>query len=361
MGATVFVIALLLMFVFVVGAVLLAIARAASENEGSQTENDTAFPRPLDLAQQTNGPTAADEYPFAVIDLETTGFDPRVDRIVEIAVVRLSETGDVWSRWSTLVNPDERSGAEHVHGLTAHDLWGAPTFAEIAEELVHQLSGAIVVAHNASFEDRFLGAEFARIGTVLQPAPALCTLALARKAFPHFPRHTMEVCCEQLDIVNADAHTAGGDADATGQLLVAALRRTTIPRFNSIPWTYEAPLESRARPRGADGELPQLPTQTTGLLPPPPTPWSVGGLAQALRKGGFIAHCPAEGSLPPTHGHLIDPKGTELYLVSWSDSDSADRQCTKIGRLLRESGYSARVNRSDGVCVYVRGWSPRAS
>lgn len=71
--------------------------------------------------------------PFAVVDVETTGFEARCrDRIVEIAIVRLAPDGTVLGEWSSLVNPERGPGATSVHALRGEDLLGAPRFANIA-------------------------------------------------------------------------------------------------------------------------------------------------------------------------------------------------------------------------------------
>ncbi|MEI6503461.1 MAG: exonuclease domain-containing protein, partial [Armatimonadota bacterium] len=72
------------------------------------------------------------EYEVAVVDVETTGFAAQhTDRIVEIAIVRLSSGGDTLDEFETLVNPQRDVGPTHIHGISAHDVLDAPTFAEI--------------------------------------------------------------------------------------------------------------------------------------------------------------------------------------------------------------------------------------
>lgn len=90
---------------------------------------------------------------FCVIDVETTGFSPRLgDRVVEVAAVRMSRNGAVLDEWSTLVNPGRDVGAIHVHGITAGEVLDAPTFREVAGDLVERLDGAVFVAHNLRFD-----------------------------------------------------------------------------------------------------------------------------------------------------------------------------------------------------------------
>ena len=83
---------------------------------------------------------------FAVIDVETTGFSPEDERIVEVGVVVLDPTGRETGAFCTLVDPGCDPGPTHIHGITAEMLAGAPTFAAIHPYLADRLSGRVVVA-----------------------------------------------------------------------------------------------------------------------------------------------------------------------------------------------------------------------
>ncbi|MBD7998219.1 exonuclease domain-containing protein [Oerskovia gallyi] len=158
---------------------------------------------------------------FAVIDLETTGFSPRQhDRIAEVAVVLTDATGRVQDEWCTLVNPERDLGPQHVHGISAADVGLAPTFAIVAPHLARLLEGRVIVAHNASFDTRFLRAEFGRVGLPvgIDPLACLCTMRLAGTFLPSAPRG-LAICCELAGVVHDGAHSALGDARATAGLL----------------------------------------------------------------------------------------------------------------------------------------------
>lgn len=164
---------------------------------------------------------------FAVVDLETTGFSPKSDRIVEVAVVHLDADGAITGRWDTLVNPERDLGAQHVHRIRAADVAHAPTFMEIAPHLLELLHGRVLVAHNASFDLRFLRAEIARAGfdAHAELPSHLCTLELARELLSGAGR-SLQDCCDAFDITITDAHRAAGDAEATAQLLRAYIQLT---------------------------------------------------------------------------------------------------------------------------------------
>lgn len=161
---------------------------------------------------------------FAVIDFETTGLFPSADRVIEVAVAHVSADGIVEGRWETLVNPERDLGRQDIHRVTATDVLSAPTFAQIAAPLAGLLEGRILVAHNASFDTRFLAAEMGRVGADF---PVLsqyaCTMNLAAKFLPGAER-TLVGCCATLGIPLTDAHAAATDVEATAALLREYLR-----------------------------------------------------------------------------------------------------------------------------------------
>ena len=133
--------------------------------------------------------------------------------------------GRVEKRWRTLVQPNRGFDNGFVHGITASDLVEAPQFEDIALRLADLLNGRVVVAHNASFEKRFLSQEFARAGLQLPEDGTwlLDTLRAAKGILPG-PSHKLAACLESIGVTNAAAHTALADADATACLLDTCCR-----------------------------------------------------------------------------------------------------------------------------------------
>jgi DNA polymerase-3 subunit epsilon len=169
-----------------------------------------------------------------VVDVETTGLDPETDRIVEVAVVRCDERGGIVSEWSSLVQPDRDPGPTGVHGITAHDLAGAPRFTELADALAAQFDGTVVAAHNLAFDARFLHGEWRRSGIERPRLPGLCTLTLSRELHPHRPDgYSLAACAAAAGIAQPDAHRALADARVTASLLAALLAELPSTRR---PW-----------------------------------------------------------------------------------------------------------------------------
>jgi DNA polymerase-3 subunit epsilon len=159
---------------------------------------------------------------FTVVDLETTGLFPQQhDRIVEMGVVFVSDTGCLEGEWSTLINPQRDVGPTEIHGVTARDVLEAPTFADVAPALLDGLRGRTLVAHNARFDLGFLEYEFERAGVRFGPArpSGLCTMEWAPR-YLHAGSRKLIDCCDAAGINLSSQHDALCDARATAELLV---------------------------------------------------------------------------------------------------------------------------------------------
>lgn len=123
---------------------------------------------------------------FAFIDTETTGIDPDVDAIVEIAVVRFRNGRP--EVFHSLVNPGFPipPTASAVHNIVDEDVQNAPTLAELAPKLKDFVSGAMRVAHNARFDALFVDPV---LGEVPDASKWLCTWRLSRHVLPAAPSH----------------------------------------------------------------------------------------------------------------------------------------------------------------------------
>ncbi|MBP2471538.1 DNA polymerase-3 subunit epsilon [Crossiella equi] len=210
---------------------------------------------------------------FAVLDVETTGFAAGRDRVIEVAVVHTDQAGVVTGQWCTLVNPRRDLGAQHVHRITAHEVRRAPRFEEIAGDLVALLRGRVLVAHNLSFDARFLAAELALAG-VLVPADlvdGVCTMNLASR-FLATPRRNLAACCAAAGIELVDAHSALADATATAGLLAHYLatgefgQHALLAAARTRSWPNVPELGTPAVGRGARGAA----ARRRRTAPPPP-------------------------------------------------------------------------------------------
>jgi len=167
---------------------------------------------------------------FAVVDVETTGF-AKTDRIVEVAVVMLSSTGELIDEWDTLVNPERDVGPTHVHRVTASMVSAAPTFAEVSATLARRLDGAVLVAHNLPFDSQMLANEYERVGGALDPGRGVCTYRLTGQ--------TLEHAADAHGITLEGHHRALADARAAARLLTVVARLASIGSV--VPAAVEVP------------------------------------------------------------------------------------------------------------------------
>ncbi|MCE9556543.1 MAG: 3'-5' exonuclease [Planctomycetes bacterium] len=164
--------------------------------------------------------------PLAVIDLESTGTDPVTDRIVEIAVLTIRPDGTEES-FETRVNPrcPIPSSATAVHGITDADVREAPTFAELAPNLVTRLADNDLAGFGiAGFDLPLLCAECVRTGVPFALAGRSVLDALA--VFRRYEARTLSAAVAfYLGRSHTGAHAAATDARAAAEVLDAQVGR----------------------------------------------------------------------------------------------------------------------------------------
>jgi DNA polymerase III subunit epsilon len=178
---------------------------------------------------------------YAIIDIETTGGNPRTDKITEIAVL-LHNGNQVVSEFSTLINPECRI-PYHISaltGITNEMVAGAPKFFEVARQLVEITENAVFVAHNVSFDYGFVRHEFRRLGYEYS-REQLCTVRLSRKIIPGHRSYSLGRLCDELSIPVNGRHRAMGDAEATAKLFDLLLKREDISKSSYISKSNSLP------------------------------------------------------------------------------------------------------------------------
>ena len=163
--------------------------------------------------------------PFAIIDLETSGFNPPGSKILEIAILKIDRDGNELDRFETLINPEDGNvGRTDIHGIELRMLKGAPTFDEASGRILELIQDSIIVAHNARFEENFLAYELNEAGHDLDLIPALDTLWLARNTI-ELPNYKLLTVVNGFNERIIDAHTALGDVMAVSKILPEMLSR----------------------------------------------------------------------------------------------------------------------------------------
>jgi DNA polymerase-3 subunit epsilon len=171
------------------------------------------------------------ELPIVLIDVETTGKDASVDRVVEVGIA-LSRGGVVIDRKNWLVNPGIPipKEASDIHKITDDDVKDAPRFEAIAAELTAALAGCIPGAYNAPFDRAFLTNELARAGMSLRKdVEWLDPLVWAREVQQGERSRALGEVAARLGIALENAHRAADDAEAALRVLLALGRDPRIP------------------------------------------------------------------------------------------------------------------------------------
>lgn len=195
--------------------------------------------RAVGVASEHDAGSAWVDVPIALIDTETTGRDSSNDRIVEIGVV-MGYKGEVTGRFSKLINPGRPIPPEvsAVHGIKDADVADAPSFAEIAGELLAFLGSAIPAAYNAAFDRGFVLAELERAQVRPDaPPPAMRRevdwidpLAFARELYKQEESRALGDMAARLGIELTRAHRATDDAEAALKILYTFAKDPRVPR-----------------------------------------------------------------------------------------------------------------------------------
>jgi DNA polymerase III subunit epsilon len=159
-----------------------------------------------------------------ILDTETTGLDPyEGHRIVEIGCVELVNRIPTGRTWHCHVNPerDVPQKAYEVHGLSTDFLREKPRFADLADDMMAFIEGAMLVMHNAAFDFGFLNAELERLPrTLLRWDSIVDTLALARRRHPGAPA-SLDALCRRYSIDLAEREMQGHGALLDCRLLAS--------------------------------------------------------------------------------------------------------------------------------------------
>ncbi|MEK6192893.1 MAG: 3'-5' exonuclease [Deltaproteobacteria bacterium] len=164
-------------------------------------------------------------FPVIVLDFETSGLSPQYgDRAIEIGAVRI-ENNRITDRFQSLMNPGFRisSFIESYTGISNNMVAAAPPCEEVMERFAEFMGGLPLVAHNASFDRKFLDSELGFIGKSRTNNMA-CSMLTARRVYPNSPNHQLATLVRHCGIhTNGTFHRALADAEMTGQLWISMI------------------------------------------------------------------------------------------------------------------------------------------
>lgn len=165
------------------------------------------------------------EKSYIAIDLETTGLNPKEDRIIEIGAIRV-ENGEEKERYHTMINP--RCTLEpritELTGITADMVEHAPDLAEIADELLEFAGELPLLGHHVIFDYSFLKRGLVNLGYSFEKN-GIDTLKLCRRFMPPEEKKTLAQACAFFGIRQEQAHRALADAGYAHRLYCRLLER----------------------------------------------------------------------------------------------------------------------------------------
>lgn len=166
---------------------------------------------------------------YTVIDIETTGNGIKGNRVTEIAIFTTDGTS-ISDKYCTLINPQcpIPTFITGLTGITDEMVQNAPTFSEVADQILERTKDAIFVAHSVNFDYGVLKEEFRLLGIDFT-RKKLCTVRLSRKLLPGFASYSLGKLCSQVGIPLEDRHRARGDAHATVLLFHKLLHQKEAP------------------------------------------------------------------------------------------------------------------------------------
>ncbi|MCI8738164.1 MAG: PolC-type DNA polymerase III [Lachnospiraceae bacterium] len=175
-----------------------------------------------------------------VFDIETTGFSPVNDRIIEIGAVKVRE-GKITERFSAFVNPGKPIPfrIEQLTGINDAMVLDAPGIEEVLPRFLDFCGDAVLAAHNAGFDMSFIKENVRRAG-ILKEFTYLDTMGIARLLLPGQAKHTLDAVAKTLHISLENHHRAVDDAECTAEMYQAFLKMLAERGIKSLAQLEEA-------------------------------------------------------------------------------------------------------------------------
>lgn len=183
---------------------------------------------------------------YVCLDLETTGLDPKKNKIIEIGAIKVSD-GKIVGQMETFVNPGVKLEERIVEltGIRDELLWEAPEIREVLPELLHFIGEDILLGHSILFDYSFV--KKAAVNQKLSfEKKGIDTLKIARKFLPDLESRSLGFLCNHFGIEHS-AHRALTDAKATAMLydkLTELFYEGNEKDFYPVPLLYQAKRET---------------------------------------------------------------------------------------------------------------------
>ncbi len=161
---------------------------------------------------------------FVSLDLETTGFNPKYARIIEIGAIRIINEKFV-ETFSTLVNPNTLIPKKitDITGITDEMVRDAPTIDTVFPQFITFLKDSPIVAHNSSFDMGFIKHAAERFGLCINN-PVVDTLQMSRIMFPNLDNHKLNTVSSYLQVTLENHHRSMSDSAAAAEIYIKCIK-----------------------------------------------------------------------------------------------------------------------------------------
>ena len=185
-----------------------------------------------DIVENSKNQSLQDTY--VVFDIETTGFSPLVNKIIEIGAVKV-EKGNITERFSTFVNPEVPIPfhIENLTGIKDDMVITAPVIAEVMPEFLAFCDGAVMVAHNADFDMSFIKYNCDRL-SIPYDFTIADTVDMARMLLPNLNRFKLDTVARALNISLENHHRAVDDAACTAEIFEKFVKMLADRGINTL-------------------------------------------------------------------------------------------------------------------------------
>ncbi|MEX0316115.1 MAG: exonuclease domain-containing protein [Allomuricauda sp.] len=266
---------------------------------------------------------------YTIIDIETSGNGIKGNKITEIAIFKF-DGHQIVDEYTSLVNP-QCPIPFYITGLTGIDeqmVQNAPTFDQIAPNILQMTKDCIFVAHSVNFDYGVIKEEFRQIGVDFT-RKKLCTVRLSRRLIPGLQSYSLGKLCTAVQIPLKDRHRARGDAHATVLLFQKLL---------GIP-DSEVTIKKFLNARSQEATLPpHLPKSVFDNIPQKP-----GIYYFKNQKGEIIYVGKAINLKKRVLGHFYDKSTKEIRMCSETASIDFKLSGSELVALLMESAEIKRL------------------
>lgn len=175
---------------------------------------------------------------YTVVDLETTGFSPQYDDIIEIAALRI-RNGKIVNKYHQLINPKREinSFISNLTGIISLSLQSKPTLDEVIDDFLEFLGNDIIVGHNVSFDINFIYDNVKKLREKEFTNSYINTVRLSKKLHPELRHHTLYNIAEYYSFNPDDEHRALSDCEVT-YLIYNYMKEEASSKYASLDEFY---------------------------------------------------------------------------------------------------------------------------